>query len=261
MFALAAIVFLSQLTLAHADEFKIPLSARSRIEPLLEWFGPIPGTRIDGREILTVDALGTRVTLPEGDASESNSAIGFKLLAPVAGNFEWELDLECLELQQPKSGWGQGLSMRVQFNDAARTTLVFGWCSRPDQPPMALVAKESRNHRNDIYEWLPIDFKKGTMVIIREDGNANLNFVDNGMASNMTKVDVPKTDIISFDVYVSRLEKDNTKSSFLLKETRLKAETHPALNSASPQRSWWSLVYLIEITALLSVALLWWRTR
>jgi len=242
----------------HADEFKIRMNAPALTDPILEWQAPV----ITDDSELQINNSGILVQQVSKNGKKVNPSIGFRVLVPTTGNFHVQLSLDCLELQPPKDGWGQGIVLKANVADSKKTVLTVGLASRPMIESNAFVAIETQSMKNPTYRWEPVSFRKGVISLERNKNIAICSMTQDGKTIFTHSMPVPVDDIASFEVWCTRQDEDfNTNAKYLLEEISLEGDSHRGLRPVNQGFTWQFILNGILAGTIAAIGFKWYRQR
>ena len=104
--------------LMASDRLEVDLKNAAR-DPLIDFTSPIAGS--PDRVEVTRDGLLIRQGRDKLGVAKRDT--GFKFLLSASGDFKASLDLKKVRLDEPTSGWGQGLVFSVWLDDPEQSVL------------------------------------------------------------------------------------------------------------------------------------------
>jgi hypothetical protein len=258
LLAIMVFVLVGGYRLGLADEFHIPMNSDAIKNKTLMWF---PKSIQESSEFKASDT-GIVIEQHASDSGASGGSIGCKVKIPTSGDFQFDVDLDGLEVQAPQSGWGQGFIMKVKMADRWQSVLSFGVAARPNRKPEWMVTYEAVPNTNAIYAWIPMaeSFRSGKLCIRREKDKGVFSWKPSQTTSGPSEIivkefPVPIADVATFEIVCTRQKEGNTRTRVGLKEVYLKGEAHDGLQ-APPSGLSFVMLYLVPPLMIVSVAVL-----
>ena len=213
------IVFLSP---SHANSqepisaIDIKLGPDSRNDSRLELIQPPQGST-DSMELSTAGIL-----IKQSNTSSSQSkAVGFKLLAGSQTHFSFLLDFECLHLEQPKSGWGQGLLIRIVTEDPKAPVMAIGYVATKKMKNVFVSTMNHTNSQNQEFDLLPLTHTKGRWLVERQGNELIVARDESGFSfRQINRMQCTTAPVRELQVLCTRQDSGNMPAEFLLKSIR-----------------------------------------
>lgn len=225
------------------ERIDIKLGAGALKDPLLDVVLP-PRTSPD-----TVQFLHNGISIRQvGDVEGKKTGVaGFKLHSNATGDFKFSLDFECKKLEKAKTGWGQGLMIRVMTDDPATPVMAFG-CVANKQFDRGWVIQI--NHSGEVPQERfagQFNFDKGTWTIQRVGSELTLSIgKDLESLETIKKVKGTDASLAGVHVWCTRQESGNSPAEYLLRRVQFEADSLFAYKEApSPFWNWWKLLAIV----------------
>ncbi len=233
------------LTLADDEKirFDMPLNGGALKDPLLEMVMPPRGSP----DRVSFQPDGIYVRQVEEIAGQPSAGCGLKFINNAAGDFKFEIEFECKELQPPKSGWGQGMMIRILTDDPEASVMAVGCVANQQHPRCLWIQMPRGNGQQPMYGSQPTDFKKGVWIVERKADEliCSIKTKDEPLAE---KIRLPCTtsSLNGVQFWFTRQAAGNTKSEFVLKH--LKFECDRFFTYQAPGKSGWSWRTILLLT-------------
>ena len=154
-----------------AEKITIPLNQS------FEQLGKLRMNPIGPKEGLRAATTGTVVVLKEGDVYEKWPGFGFDI--PILADADITLDYRDLKMVRPESGWGVGLSLELEMDDAEGSTIEISTALDGEGKPVS-KATTRRNFPDRMYSTLDLDFEtvsgnfpSGQLRLVRRGGQVH----------------------------------------------------------------------------------------
>jgi len=176
---------------------------------------------------------------------------GFRTLVLMKGDFKVDLDLDCT-IEEPTSGWGQGIYIAVAFDDSLATEYRLCRHAIPGQGQIAQVEVTGTKIEEPKYIVSPTDFQSGLLSIEREGDLVNF-FVDDGVVrEKVAELASPgDADVRYIEIRCTRQVEGNTKARYLLKTLRIETDGFFGFEEENGGQFPWFYVFLsLQLVAL-----------
>lgn len=179
---------------------------------------------------------------------------GFRTLVLMQGDFKVDLELECA-IEEPSSGWGQGIYIAVAFDDLKATEYRLCRYAVPGQGQIAQIEATGPKVEEPRCLIGPTDFRAGKLTIDRVGDSVSF-FVDDGNESvKIGELDSPPAANIRYiEVRCTRQNEGNTTARYLLKNLRIETESFVGFEEENGGKFPWLYVSLpLQFMGLLVV--------
>ena len=209
-------------------------------DPLFEFYPPPAKSQDRFRR------LKSGLLIEQFDNSESETPswdAGFRTLVLMHGDFKVDLELECA-IEEPTSGWGQGLYIAVAFDDLKATEYRLCRYAVPEQGQIAQIEITGPRVEEATYITSPTKFLSGKLTINRV-GDIVSFFVDDGNESvKIGELDSPSgADVRYIEIRCTRQNQGNTLARYLLKKLRIETDSFFAFEEDNGRRFPWPVSY------------------
>lgn len=236
-FSLAIAILLSVCSTCRGETLVIDLRLANN-DPLIDFTAPLRGSP---DRVRVVDD-GLLVKQGKDKKGFAKRDTGFKFLLSASGDFKATLDLKKNRLEEPKSGWGQGLIFSVWLDDPEQTVLQVSLIALPNRGESIRAEKVGRKVKSPVRESVASDFSDGMLVVSRQGKNAKFEVVADGTATTILEAPVPTTDVRSVSVWCTRQDSGNTPAEFLIRNLEVQTdEFYSYQKSRGLGFSWWYL--------------------
>ena len=177
---------------------------------------------------------------------------GFRTLVLMKGDFKVDLDLDCT-IEEPSSGWGQGIYIAVAFDDSLATEYRLCRYAVPDQGQIVQVEVAGPRIEEPSYIVSPTDFQSGKLTIERIDGLVNF-FVDDGKnIQKIAELTSPGDAHVRYiEVRCTRQNEGNTKARYLFKTLRIETDSFFGFEADNGGNfPWFYVILSLQLLALL----------
>jgi hypothetical protein len=244
--AIASLWFLvcSSVSLA-TERLEVDLRNAAR-DPMIDFTSPIAGS--PDRVEVTRDGLFIRQGRDKKGVAKRDT--GFKFLLSASGDFTASLDLKKVRLEEPSSGWGQGLVFSVWLDDPEQSVLQICLLAMPGSGVSMRAEKIGRNVKMPIRKNAYIDFESGRFVISRVGTLATFSVVNGSTETEILKAECGSKDIQSVSVWCTRQDQGNTPAEYLLRSLTVQADGFYSYQKANRSFTWWQVTSLACLAAL-----------
>ncbi|GAB5403945.1 MAG: hypothetical protein Aurels2KO_21760 [Aureliella sp.] len=240
---------LGLLTEASAEGIDISLGASSVRDPLLLYRFP----EKPSRDSMRFSSGGLLIDQPADSNAREPDVVGFKVASSIRGDFEFSLDVECLKLTQPESGWGHGLVTKLVFAADDKPLVSMGCISTPRFEKAYRVTIESGAEK-PTFKTDPCTFKSGVWNVARSGSEIVFSVKENGVATEIHRSDYTNAELLEVQVWANRLPKDNGHAKFLLKSLTLSGDEFFARSEVTRSHfGMWAPFFIAASTCLLLV--------
>ena len=202
-----------------SERLEVDLRNASR-DPLIDFTSPIAGS--PDRVEVTRDGLLIRQGRDKKGVTKRDT--GFKFLLSGSGGFEVSLDLKKVKLEEPSSGWGQGLIFSLWLDDPEQSVLQVCLLALPGSGVSIRAKKIGRNVKIPMRKNVNIDFDSGKFVISRTGTLASFSVANGTKETKVFEAECGSRDIQSISVWCTRQDQGNTPAEYLLRSLAVKAD-------------------------------------
>ncbi len=244
-----------------SESIDIKLDTGALKDPLLDVVLP-PRTSPDTVKFLPNGILIRQVADVQG---KKTGVAGMKLHSNATGDFTFSLDFECKKLEKAKSGWGQGLMIRVMTDDPATPVMAFG-CVANQQFDRGYVIQINHPQGTPQERFAgPLNFEKGTWTIQRIGSKLTLSVgKDRESAEILKTVQGTSASLAGVHIWCTRQESGNSPAEYLLKRLRFESDSMFTYKVAPATFwNWWTLLAIVvsgNMVAFVAIYLLQRRT-
>ena len=243
-------VFLLTMLLARAvsagDVLEVDLRNASR-DPLVDFTSPLVGSpdRVD------VVKDGLRIRQGRDKPGFAKRDTGFKFLLSASGNFNASLDMKKVLLEEPTSGWGQGLIYSVFLDDPEQSVVQMGLLALPGSGQTIRTEKIGRLVKNPSSQNSQIEFKDGKLIIRRKGQTISFLVSMGGKEQLLQEIPSPMGDVQSLSVWCTRQDNGNSPAEFLLRTLTVESDGFYSYKTTSHWFTWWHGLGAASLTVLL----------
>ena len=226
-----------------SESIDIKLDTSALKDPLVDIVLP-PRTSPDTVQFLPNGILVRQVADVQG---KKTGVAGLKLHSNATGDFTFSLDFECKKLEKAKSGWGQGLMIRVLTDDPATPVMAFG-CVANKQFDRGYVIQINHPEGTPQERFAGrLDFEKGTWTIQRIGSELTLSVGNDRESAEILKtVKGTNASLSGVHVWCTRQESGNSPAEYLLKRLRFESDSMFAYKEAPAAfGNWWTLFAIV----------------
>ena len=238
---------------------ELSLNAESLKDPLLEYIMP-PANSVDRVNFQSNGIYVQQLADVPGKPANGN---GLKFEANAKGDFQFELDLKCVKLERPTSGWGQGMMVRVMTDDPNMPVVGIGLIANTQHAKCCFAETKSADGKTPKYFVEPTNFTEGTWIIKRRKNLFSLSVKPlNKSEVSMFEFVATGANLNGIQVWFTRQESGNTQAEFVLKKIRFRADNFFTYQAPPPAYwTWWKIMFGVLASVWLIAASLWWRQR
>jgi hypothetical protein len=209
--------------------------ANAKEEPRIKILLPPQGSK-DTLEFIS-DGISIR---QKADSNKKSIGTGFELSANSKSDFSFLLVFECPKLDQPKTGWGQGVLIRFLSEDEKAPAMTVGYAATK-KLKSALVW--NANHTfgpKQEFATEPLVFKKGSWLVERKGNEIVVSVDETGQTfRELKRIACDATPIARIQILCTRQDYGNSPAEFLFKQVMFAGDEYFA--SPAPQPPYWTL--------------------
>lgn len=236
---------LTSLELMASDRLEVDLKNAAR-DPLIDFTSPIAGS--PDRVEVTRDGLLIRQGRDKPGVAKRDT--GFKFLLSASGDFKASLDLKKVRLDEPTSGWGQGLIFSVWLDDPEQSVLQICLLALPGSGLTIRAERIGRKVTPPVRKVANVDFDNGTFVIGRVGKKASFALINGTTKTPIFEIDCGTGDVQSLSVWCTRQDKGNAPAEYLLRSLTVEANGFYSYKKSSDWFTWWHGMGLTSLAAL-----------
>lgn len=242
---------------ADSDEIQITLGRNVLTEPLMEYRPPASKSK----DKVNFQANGMLIQqYPDVKGLPSQGA-GIMLLANCEGDFRCSLEFDCHKLEPPKSGWGQGLLIRILTEDPSMPIMSFGCIANKNHDKCCWIELRSSEGKPNKYFEAPTTYSSGAWIIERNQNQISLSLREKqGPETNIAKLACTPAKIKGVHLLCTRQASGNTSAEFLLKKITLSSSSFFAYAPPPPSLWRWStVIWVVVLANAIMYLVYWWR--
>ncbi|PHS15743.1 MAG: hypothetical protein COA78_04690 [Blastopirellula sp.] len=256
---LGAFLLLASQALGEAEEFDVKLGPEAQRDPIIEYIMPPSGSP----DKVRFTSAGILVTQSKDQKDKKTGVTGFKVLVNSAGDFKFDLDVECRKMVHPTSGWGHGIAIRIIVDDPEEPLLMVS-CATSPQGGRVYRYSPVRSPESDFdSKTIPCNFQKGTLTAQRTGSEFIFSVQELGKEpEEIGRVPCSTASISGIHVWCTRIAKGNSEAEYLLKNVKFKGEE--MFTYADPPASFpwlWVLGFIVAPLAAISAGVLWYKNN
>lgn len=218
-------------------------------DPLADY---TPASSPGDKSVITREGLRVQQVSDRKGTTDPPREIGAKMLISASGDFRAELDWEAKKIESPTEGWGQGVIFTIELDDPEITELQMGFIASPRMKAEVRAAYKGVRVKKPIYRSFPNPFQSGVFVIERKGGEAIFSVIQDGVTTELTRLNCPTSDLRYASVWCTRLPKGNTASDYLFRTLRVSSDSFFAFQSSrGPRWAWWQIALLVQAACLI----------
>ncbi|WP_149496716.1 hypothetical protein [Roseiconus lacunae] len=184
---------------------------------------------------------------PPGGPKQSPGTIGAKTMVFASGDFTATLDWKVNEINEPESGWGQGVLFAADLDDLEKTQLQMSLLGRPGKGIVVRAARRGDQVMEPLQETFPVEFSEGQFRISRRNEIAIFSIVSEGNEKELTRFECPTADLRYVAVWCTRQERGNTSGDYLFRNLSVTADNFFTYQDSRVSRwSWWQIIVVIQ---------------
>ena len=234
---------------SRAEGIEISLDARSVRDPLLLYRFP----EKPSRDSMSFSSKGLLIDQPSDSSAREPDVIGLKVTSSTRGDFVFSLDLACLKLTKPESGWGHGLVTKFVFADDDHPLVSMGCISTPRFEKAYRVTVESVGEK-PTFKTEACNFQSGKWSVVRSGNELVFSVEEGGVATEVHRIEYTTAELLEVQIWANRLPKDNGHSKFLLKKLSLAGDEFFARSEVTRSRfGMWTPFFIALATCLFLV--------
>lgn len=247
----------SQLSQVCAEQIELDFR-KVNSDPLVDYTAPSSG---GDRAVVTPQGLRViqRAAAAGGPPPRDTGA---KFLVSSSGDFEVAFDFKVLKLEEPKTGWGQGLLFTIELDDLAGTDLQMAMLAAPGKGARLRTVVQTRRPEEADRVYHTESFTDGRFIVSRNEEEAIFAIESGTKRKELRRVPCPRANVRSISVWCTRLPEGSTRAEFLLRSATVNSDAFFAFQAPRNSGwSWWSIIVATQFGILaFLVAFKWYRS-